>query len=454
MKKSPLKYNANLVQNVIGAYQSSNAMSQATTQGVSSSINKVMKNIADASKQKKDKLLTQNVAKNANVDNFNETEVRNLINFKDQYDKVATKLSRPFLSKKNKAELNQQLNKINKATATYVGSVKHIVARQKEALSGDKSRSSVYDHQQHMTWDRFATGEARDEASSSVDYETGEMFIQDPYGSAGDTMNVMNWAALKTVDSKWLRNDTKTSKTSNTLAKDLNVSPEIAKEQITNEVSNNYYSNPSAIWDHASNRNNEFADYLISSDNFETLMMDKYPSEFGELQSLEANRDDDGFYDLIKQKARTEDMSEYWIQFRAAKQMRQFNLGRQTKEIDTNASGNSDTKYTSAQKIKFNTFVRSFNSGGNIYIGDGTMVKKNSSGEFELYNDKGQPLLKPGSRTTANNAGEIQVLSYDDLINKASLPIEYVSQLDEDLKKDFLSGPFPGVGNTNVPKLP
>ena len=76
MKKSPLKYNANLVQNVIGAYQSSNAMSQATTQGVSSSINKVMKNIADASKQKKDKLLTQNVAKNANVDNFNETEVR------------------------------------------------------------------------------------------------------------------------------------------------------------------------------------------------------------------------------------------------------------------------------------------------------------------------------------------------------------------------------------------
>ena len=458
MKKSPIKYNANLVQKVVAAYQSSNAVSQAATQGIAFNIGKTMKGIAEASKQKKDRLLTQNVAKNANVENFTEIEVKNLMNFKDQYDDVASKLSRPFLNKQKKAELNLQLNKINKATATYVGSVKHVMARQKEALAGDKSRSSAYDHQQHMTWDRFATGEAREEASSSVDFETGEMFIQDPYGSTGDTMNVMNWGALKVVDPNWLNNDTKTSKTSNGLAKNLNITSDVAKEQIRNEVSNNYYSNPSAIWDHTSSRNNDFADYLINSDKFEDLMKAKYPSEFAELETLESNKDDEGFYDLVKQKARKEDMSEYWVDFRTEKQMNQFNSSREQVELNNQVTGDDSKKYTSSQKVKFNTFVRSFNSGGNIYIGDGSVVKKNKSGDYDLYNSSGQPVLKPGSRTESNPSGEMMTLTYNDIINKAGLPEEFVNQLnfDKDQRDSYLDGPFPGVANTNVStkKLP
>tara|TARA_R110001592_G_scaffold206574_1_gene457258 strand:- start:319 stop:1668 length:1350 start_codon:yes stop_codon:yes gene_type:complete len=449
MKKSPLKYNANLVQSVIGAYKSSNALNEAVTRGITSNIGKALKGVAEVSKQKKDKLLAQNVAKNANVDNFNEVEVKNLMKFKDQYDDIASKLSRPFLSKEKKAELNLQLNKINKATSTYVGGVKHIIARQKEAISGDKSRSSTYDHQQHMTWDRFATGDARTEASDNVDFETGEMFIQDPYGATGNTMNVMSWDALKTVDPKWLNNDTRTSKTANSLATNLNVNYSVAQEQIRNEVSNNYYSNPSAIWDHSSNRNNDFADYLINSDEFEKLMKVKYPSEFAELESLESNRDDEGFYDLVKQKARTEDMSNYWIDFRTRRQMNQFNTVREQKELDSQITGNNNTvQYTSSQKIKFNTFVRSFNSGDNVYIGDGTMAKRNSSGNYELYNSTGQAILAPGSRTENNPAGKPLVLSYNDIINKAGLPKEYTEMLDTTI------GTFVSANNPPKANLP
>ena len=191
-----MQYNKDLVDKVVGAYASSSAMSQAVTAGTAGVLSKALSTIADLSKQKKDKLLSENVAKNADTASFNESEIDNLIKFKNQYDDVATKLAKPFLSKEKKAELNKQLNMINKATSTYVRSVNHMMKRQEEAIAGDKSRSSAYDHQQHMTWDRFATGEARQEAALNVDFETGEMFIQDPYGGSGDQMNVLNWAEL------------------------------------------------------------------------------------------------------------------------------------------------------------------------------------------------------------------------------------------------------------------
>jgi hypothetical protein len=456
-----MQYNKDLVDKVVGAYASSSAMGQAVTAVTSGILSKTLSTVADLSKQKKDKLLSENVAKNADTASFNESEIDNLINFKNQYDDVATKLAKPFLGKEKKAELNKQLNMINKATSTYVRSVNHMMKRQEEAIAGDKSRSSAYDHQQHMTWDRIATGEARNEAALSVDFTTGEMFIQDPYGRSGDQMNVLNWSELKTVDSSFLTNDTKLLKNSNALAKDLTVTPDVAEAQVRDAVTNNYYTNPSAIWDHPSGRSNEFADFLIESDGFEELMESKYPSEFNELETLESNRDDEGFYDLVKQKARKEDMSEYWVTYRTQTQMSQFNSIREEAELANQTksknNGGGGEKYTSSQKIKFDTFVRSFNQRGNIYLGKGQgYAVKNPEGNYEIYNDAGQPLLKPGSRTEKNPKGEVQAVSYDDLVNRVGLPQEYIKQLDQGTRSTYTSGPFPGANNTNVPtkKLP
>lgn len=434
LDSSPFAYNAALVNSVTQAYGTS--QDSGLEMGLAGGITKFIKGVASASKKRKDELMAQNVGKDANVKNFNQTEVANLVKFKNNYDDIAKKLSRPFLSKDKKAELNAELNNLNRATGNYINGVNHLASLQDQAIKGDKSRSNAYDYQQHMTWDRFATGEARAEAANNIDFKTGDMSIQDPYKSDGEKMNILGWSALKEVDSKWLSNDTKTSKASNSLAKDLSIDRDVAEQQLTEQITNNYYNNPSAIWDHASNRNNEFAQYLMEDDDFEEAL-ESYNdgSESGEAVTL-ANNDDPAVYDVVTQAARKMDISKQWLDFRTKKQMEQFDKVRADKNRSMQEKDSSGVSDSDKQKAEL--FVRAFNSGEKIYFKDGSyavrsMVGKNQSTDarYELFTKSGQFLKQPGSTSVENPAGASQKISFNDLINKVGLPNEYIKQLDK-----------------------
>ena len=128
-------------------------------------------------------------------------------------------------------------------------------------------------------------------------------------------------------------------------------------------------------------------------------------------------------------------------------------------KIDAEATG---TKPSYAQRLKFENFVTSFNSGEDI-IGENNIFVRNNKGGYEVYTKGRQPVLNPPTTGKDGVAikGSQQTITLEDLISRATdlgLPQEYVDLLKEKTTKTQEAFPAynynPTTGNFKKGGLP
>lgn len=128
-------------------------------------------------------------------------------------------------------------------------------------------------------------------------------------------------------------------------------------------------------------------------------------------------------------------------------------------KIDAEATG---TKPSYAQRLKFENFVTSFNSGEDI-IGENNIFVRNNKGGYEVYTKGRQPVLNPPTTGKDGVAikGSQQTITLEDLISRATdlgLPQEYVDLLKEKTTKTKETFPAykynPTTGNFKKGGLP
>ena len=146
----------------------------------------------------------------------------------------------------------------------------------------------------------------------------------------------------------------------------------------------------------------------------------------------------------------------------AKKQYKIADQARKDALIAKNNNSGAGTKPTYAQRLKFENFVTSFNSGEDI-IGENNIFVRNNKGGYEVYTKGRQPVLNP--TTTGEDGvaikGSQQTITLEDLISRATdlgLPQEYVDLLEEKTTKTKETFPAykydPMVGNFKKGGLP
>lgn len=374
---SPFDYNAALVDAVAGAYASSEA--PASIKSITGGLYEGVKAIADKSRSAKDELLKQDVSLKADTSEFTEKEINNLISLKNEYADVTNQLSKPFVGRKKKQELNAKLNKINSKTANYIKSVEHMMDLQANGLKNDDMRAGVYNKQENMLWDQIITGNARDMAADNFDINTGKTYFANPHGTENNPIDVLSWDSMKTMNAEWISNDTNLFNKIRAYAKDDDTPRELVQQQINEIVSANYYSDPNAIYDSAGI--DKFVDYLYGSEDFDKILAEKFPSEYSEMQQYEKEGKTDLSKSLYKQLMRKVDVSNQWIDFRTNQAIAQYDDIQNTKK--QNEEQRVADKKTSPKEQKKSFRIDTYNDMGG-YVG----VKYYTEDEMRKMFDK------------------------------------------------------------------
>ena len=334
--------NENLVKAVTAAYQS-----QAAQVDFSAPISKVLSNVQKSFEKRAQDSLAKNRANQAKTSGFNQKEIDQLTVFKEEYDSVARKLANPLLGRKKKQELNAQLNAVNDKTSNFITGVNRNISLQNNAIDVAGSRSGQYNMQQKMFIDRAQVGDYRNDWS--VD-ENGNVMIQDPMGDGG-VKNVLDFEPIKSVNIDWLNDNTNLINTTTDLANDLTRSRSQVQSQVKNLVSNNYMSDPTAIFDTEAVASGDFANYLADNKKFQAIV-DTLPENDDFDKMLAAGDSNEDFHSLIYEIAKTKvDVKEFWIDFSTKKQMSEFDKTRAIKvnslETDSDeGEGNNDKVYS------------------------------------------------------------------------------------------------------------
>ena len=228
---------------------------------------------------------------------------------------------------------------------------------------------------------------------------------------------------------------------------------------------------------------------MLKADNFSSLLFDdigtfNWATEnmtqyFGESENSGVKRGEDGEItivdkDLHDKNAETlkamykEDPKAFKAEFKkdyiesAKKQYDIADTARKDAlraKIDAEATG---TKPSYAQRLKFENFVTSFNSGEDI-IGENNIFVRNNKGGYEVYTKGRQPVLNPPTTGKDGVAikGSQQTITLEDLISRATdlgLPQEYVDLLKEKTTKTKETFPAykynPTTGNFKKGGLP
>ena len=333
--------NENLVKAVTAAYQS-----QAAQVDFSAPISKVLSNVQKSFEKRAQDSLAKNRANQAKTSGFNQKEIDQLTVFKEEYDSVARKLANPLLGRKKKQELNAQLNAVNDKTSNFITGVNRNISLQNNAIDVAGSRSGQYNMQQKMFIDRAQVGDYRNDWS--VD-ENGNVMIQDPMGDGG-VKNVLDFEPIKSVNIDWLNDNTNLINTTTDLANDLTRSRSQVQSQVKNLVSNNYMSDPTAIFDTEAVASGDFANYLADNKKFQAIV-DTLPENDDFDKMLAAGDSNEDFHSLIYEIAKTKvDVKEFWIDFSTQKQMSEFDKTRAIKvtslQTDDEQKGKNEKVYS------------------------------------------------------------------------------------------------------------
>jgi hypothetical protein len=332
--------NENLVKAVTAAYGS-----QAMQADFSAPASKVLGAIQKSFEKRAQDSLAKNRANQAKTTGFNQKEVDQLTVFKEEYDDVARKLANPLLGRKKKQELNAQLNAVNEKTSNFITGVNRNISLQNNAIDVAGSRSGQYNMQQKMFIDRAQVGDYRNEWT--VD-EAGNVMLQDPMGDGG-FKNVLDFEPIKSVNIDWLNDNTNLINTTTDLANDLSRSKSQVESQVKNLVSNNYMSDPMAIFDTEAVASGDFANYLADNEKFQAIV-DTLPENDDFDKMLAAGDSNEDFHTLIYEIAKTKvDVKEFWIDFSTQKQMSEFDKTRARKV--TSLETKSDDKKDKNEKV-------------------------------------------------------------------------------------------------------
>ena len=411
--------NANLVQAVTAAYQS-----QAAQVDFSAPISKVLGVVQKSFEKRAQESLAKNRANQAKTTGFNQKEVDQLTIYKDEYDTIARKLANPLLGREKKKELNAQLNGVNEKTSNFITGVNKNMALQNNAIDVADSRSGQYNMQQKMFIDRAQVGDYR--IDWTVD-DNGNVMVQDPMGDGG-FKNVLDFEPIKGVNIDWLNTDTKLINTTTDLANDLTRSKSQVESQVRNLISNNYMSDPTAIFDTEAVASGDFANYLANNEKFQAIV-DFLPENNDFDQMLADGSPDEDFHNLVYEIAKTKvDTKEFWIDFNTKKQMGEFDRTRARKMNEL--EGSKETKGN-------NDKVYSFNSGQYTFRPSEITSEYKSLSNMKVGDTRAWPFGDPGTKVSIKptpGRGDKYILEKrlyaDDNINQQTTMEEYNS-LDE-----------------------
>lgn len=390
-KKSntPFNYNAALVEAVSGAYGGGDMVTPQAMQGLAGGLYSGIKTIADRSRNYKDKLLKQNVSTDTDTSQFTEKEVNNLIALKDEYSRVTDQLSKPFVGREKKQQLNAELNKINNSTANYIKSVNHMMDLQEGGIKNDETRKGVYTKQENMLWDQIVTGNARDMAADNFDVNTGKTYFANPHGTTDNPLNVLNWKPMKTMNGKWIQQDTKVFDSIRKYAKDDDTPREAVLDQVGSVVGANYYSDPEAIFDSAGI--DKFVDSLYGSE-FDNVLAERFPSDYDEMQQTQAE-DPNLARSQYKQLMRQVDLSDQWINFRTNEAMNQFDLikNQAGQAQNERLKGRASKPLDDVQVDKAEAFIKNIEDNVSLFPlpNSNNYIKKIGDNKYMLSNSKG-----------------------------------------------------------------
>lgn len=390
-KKSntPFNYNAALVEAVSGAYGGGDMVTPQAIQGLAGGLYSGIKTIADRSRSYKDKLLKQNVSTDTNTSQFTEKEVNNLIALKDEYSRVTDQLSKPFVSREKKQQLNAELNRINNSTANYIKSVNHMMDLQEGGIENDEMRKGIYTKQENMLWDQIVTGNARDMAADNFDINTGKTYFANPHGTPDNPLNVLSWKPMKTMNGKWIQQDTKVFDSIRKYAKDDDTPREVVLDQVGSVISANYYSDPEAIFDSAGI--DKFVDSLYGSE-FDNVLAERFPSDYDEMQQTQA-KDPNLARSQYKQLMRQVDLSDQWIDFRTNEAMNQFDLikNQASQAQNERLKGRTSKPLDDVQVDKAEAFIKNIEDNVSLFPlpNSNNYIKKIGDNKYMLSNSKG-----------------------------------------------------------------
>tara|TARA_R100000808_G_scaffold22514_1_gene49000 strand:- start:4654 stop:5988 length:1335 start_codon:yes stop_codon:yes gene_type:complete len=361
--------NAELVKAVTAAYHA-----QAAQADFATPISNVLSSIQKSFEKRAQESLAKNRANQAKITGFNQKEIDQLTIYKDEYDSLARKLANPLLGREKKKELNAQLNAVNEKTTNFITGVNRNMALQNNAIDVADSRSGQYNMQQKMFIDRAQVGDYR--IDWTVD-ENGNVMIQDPMGEEGSFKNVLDFEPIKGVNIDFLNADTDLINTTTSLAVDLTRSKSQVESQIKNLISNNYMSDPTAIFDTEAVASGDFANYLANNEKFQAIV-DFLPENDDFDQMLADGSADEDFHNLIYEIAKTKvDVKEFWIDFNTKKHMGEFDRTRARKlnelEGSEEAKGKNDKVYSyhkGQYTFRPSEITSEYKSLSNMKVGD------------------------------------------------------------------------------------
>jgi hypothetical protein len=433
--------NADLVKAVTAAYQA-----QAAQVDFSAPISKVLGVVQKSFEKRAQESLAKNRANKAKITGFNQKEVDQLTVYKDEYDSLARKLANPLLGREKKKEFNAQLNAVNEKTSNFITGVNKNMALQSNAIDVADSKSGQYNMQQKMFIDRAQVGDYR--IDWTVD-ESGNIMIQDPMGEGG-VKNVLDFEPIKGVNIDWLNADTELINTTTKLANDMTRSKSQVESQVKNLISNNYMSDPTAIFDTEAVASGDFANYLANNEKFQAIV-DFLPENDDFDKMLASGSADEDFHNLIYEIAKTKvDTKEFWIDFNTQKQMGEFDRTRARKMNELEGSkekkGNNDKVY-------------SYNSGQYTFRPSEITSEYKSLSNMKVGDTRAWPFGDPGTKVSikptvrGGNAYILEKRIYADDPANPGVTIKEYNSIDE-LWMDNLGMAAPEQYMINKSQLP
>jgi hypothetical protein len=453
-KKSPMKYNAALVDAVSRAYASEGNMftekaMQSLTKPMFGTISKMAEATAEAAK-KAGALNATMGSKIKGLDGVHPKITDTILKLQGEANQAEINAGKVIQSGGNRQKSLQDMQIVGKKLDTLIEADEHIKSLQAHALENKLNRSKSLNKENEILWNQVASGNIWN--MLSYNEETGSMMIQNPMGGQGDLMDIRDLQVMPTFDIKYLDNDSKTKKQMKQFAKNEGYTREEAEQEarvMTKKLfalhdGDDMYDDPDF---------DEFAKTLYGNpdieptgekwiDNANDALMQGAGSEFFEAHTTFGD-DDDRSEDLRRNTLvngmKSVDLSESFMEFKTKKLMEAYDnviIQKETKENNSLITEENDKTYPVYTYNKQGTYM----GAAQKTAGEVRSMFDIDSGDFSF--GKRRVKVKTGSK------GD-RIWQIYDISGTEQLPGKVYRKL-EDVLNDFA----PYAAKTTTSKLP
>ena len=361
-KKSPMKYNAALVDAVSRAYASQgNMFTEKAVQSLAKPIFGTLSKIASATAEAAQKAGALNATMGSKIEGLEGVHPKiteSILKLQGEANQAEINAGKLLQSGANRQQSLQDIQNVGKKLDTLIEVDNHIKSLQSHALENKLNRSKSLNKENEIMWNQITSGNIWN--MLQYNEKTGSYDIQNPMGGEGDVMDIRDLDIMPTFDVKYLDNDSKTKKQMKQFASGGKYTREEAEQEarvMTKKLfathgGDDMYDDPDF---------DEFAKTLYGNpdveptgekwiDNANDALMQGAGSEFFEAHTTFGD-DDDRSEDLRRETLingmKSVDLSESFMEFKTKKLMEAYDNVITQKETDeSNAKNVGDKEKT------------------------------------------------------------------------------------------------------------